>query len=66
MESDDRRSPPFVLLQPGDSPIGGLARAVMEVIWLEPAKDLILEIRDIRTLVQSLDWRKADHAEGGV
>jgi hypothetical protein len=45
---------------------GGLARAVMEVVLLESAKDLFFEIRGTRTLVQSLDRRKADQAEGGV
>ena len=45
---------------------GGLARAVMEVVLLERAKDLFFDIRGARTLVQSLDRRKADQAEGGV
>jgi hypothetical protein len=39
---------------------------VMEVVLLESAKDLFFDIRGARTLVQSLDRRKADQAEGGV
>jgi hypothetical protein len=45
---------------------GGLARAVMDVVLLEGAKDLFFEIRGTRTLVQSLDRREADQVEGGI
>jgi len=65
MESDDGCSPPFIVLHRVIR-AGGSARAVMEVVLLESAKDRFFDIRGIRTLVHLLDRRKADQAVGGV
>jgi hypothetical protein len=59
-----------IAIAPPKLPIASLSgvrsRAVMEVVFLQSAKDLFFEIRGTRTLVQSLDRRKADQVEGGI
>jgi hypothetical protein len=66
MKSEHWCVPPFAVLQLGKPRMGSMARAVMEVVLLEAAKNPIVEIRGIRTLAESLDRRKARQTEGGA